>query len=120
MFKNLIVYGEDIITGKYHGNKYMDITSFIYLDGKLDELNGYDLCSIPEIGKRAEQYNGKDEIIEECVVITHHGKCIDAQIHLIWNGRFYTGLVSDKNDDASKENAKKFVEEHRDWYKKGV
>lgn len=108
----IFIYGQDVLTGKYYYNQKMPATNFIHLYGKVEEENGYDLCSIPSFGKVGKNHC-KDEYISKCVVILSDGRHVDAQMHIVWNGQHYTGIVYDVKDEASKEYARKLAEKNK-------
>ena len=119
MFKNLTVYPMEISTFDcYLGD--VNATSYIYVDGKLEDENGFDICAVPKLGSCANNYNGNDEILEDCVVVMRDGREIKAQIHLMWDGLCYRGLVSDKTDEESKQAAIRYIEEHKRMLRKEV
>lgn len=108
----IFVYGQDVLTGHYYYEQKMPVTCFIHLHGKLEEENGYDLCSIPSFGKVAKNHC-KDEYISKCVVVLANGRHVNAQLHVVWNGKHYTGIVSDLNDEVSKNYAKQLAEKNK-------
>jgi hypothetical protein len=52
-------------------------------------------------------------VLEDCVVVMRDGKKINAQIHLMWDGFCYRGLVSEKSDEKSKQAAIRYIANHR-------
>ena len=113
MFKNLTVYPMAISTFDCYLGVDENATNFIYIDGKLEYENGFDICCIPQLGSLADKYNGNDEILEDCTVVMRDGKEVKAQIHLMWDGYCYRGIVSDKTDEKSKQNAINYITRHR-------
>lgn len=113
MFKDLVVYPMEYCTFDCYLGEDANATNFIYIDGQLEYENEYDICSIPKLGIIADKYNGNDEILEDCVVVMRDGREVAAQIHLMWDGLCYRGLVSDKTDEESKQNAIRYIAKHR-------
>ena len=113
MFKDLIVYPMEISTFDCYLGEDANPTSYVYVDGKLEIENGFDICAIPKLGSCANNYNGNNEILEDCVVVMRDGKEVQAQIHLMWDGDCYRGLVSDKTDEDSKQAAIRYIANHR-------
>lgn len=95
---------------------YLETFHNVYLHGKLEDINGYDICDIYKC--EYEDQTDMPETIEDVMVCTYKGKWYTCTLYL-WHTREFNmnkGLICLRDDKEANEYAKKCYEQKVDYF----